>query len=86
VSNPEFPPRTNTQRLLPDNRTRLPGPGVDPLIGTPKDKAQRSIMGANPNKLDDVTDLKDKEWVVSRGGEYFFSPSIAALKNAPFTS
>jgi hypothetical protein len=31
-------------------------------------------------------DLGTTEWVVSKGGEYFFSPSIAALKTFASTA
>ncbi|KAF7541624.1 dyp-type peroxidase [Neopestalotiopsis clavispora] len=54
-----------------DANARIPQTAIDAL---------RSIVGANPSKLDAVTDLRGKDWVVSRGGEYFFSPSITALK------
>ncbi|KAH6653049.1 peroxidase TAP [Truncatella angustata] len=54
-------------------------PGFDPLIGVPLDNSQRDILGSDPKDL--TLPLKlEADWVVSRGGEYFFSPSISALK------
>jgi hypothetical protein len=37
------------------------------------------MSGTNPDKPSEMVELTE-EWVVSRGGEYFFSPSINALK------
>lgn len=55
-------------------------PGFDPLIGQAADPTSRTLSGTNkddPNKL-----LKlPAQWIINKGGEYFFTPSIPALKN-----
>jgi len=49
-------------------------PGLDPLIG----QGNRTLSGTDPNNP--LTELAMPDFVVSRGGEYFFSPSLKALK------
>nr|WAW38288.1 DyP-type peroxidase [Chondrostereum purpureum] len=52
-------------------------PGFDPIVGANKGKP-RSVSGLDVNNFDrDFTLVTD--FVVSRGGEYFFVPSISAL-------
>ncbi|KAF5353669.1 hypothetical protein D9758_008649 [Tetrapyrgos nigripes] len=56
-------------------------PGVDPIIGrVPNTAAEtpRDVSGTDPLDQAKVFSL-DVEFVVSRGGEYFFSPPISAL-------
>ncbi|KAH8102235.1 Dyp-type peroxidase [Cristinia sonorae] len=53
-------------------------PGFDPIIGQ-VNSGTRSMTGANPNAATASLQLPT-EWVVSKGGEYFFSPSLPALK------
>ncbi|KAK7451700.1 dye-decolorizing heme-containing peroxidase [Stygiomarasmius scandens] len=58
--------------------------GVDPIIGRQDGTAAdalRNITGTNPLDFDEVVTL-DIDFVVSRGGEYFFSPPISALSGA----
>ncbi|KAF8518402.1 fungal peroxidase [Hysterangium stoloniferum] len=53
-------------------------PGFDPIIGQNAGQA-RFVSGLNPQDANqDITLVND--FVQSRGGEYFFSPSISALK------
>lgn len=54
-------------------------PGFDPLIGVPLNNEEREMVGFDPTALEEDLDFT-AEWVISRGGEYFFSPSISALK------
>ncbi len=65
-------------------------PGIDPIIGqvpagntggsgVPNDPV-RTLSGVDPNRQGDETTLPNL-WVLPKGGEYFFSPSIPALKN-----
>ncbi|KAF9466754.1 hypothetical protein BDZ94DRAFT_1280704 [Collybia nuda] len=49
-------------------------PGLDPLIG----QGDRKLIGTDPNNPD--VELPMPEFVVSRGGEYFFSPSLKGLR------
>lgn len=54
-------------------------PGFDPITGQTNDLAFRTLSGTNPEDTDKDL-LLDEHWVVTKGGEYFFSPSIRALK------
>ena len=38
------------------------------------------MSGANPDSVATELDLGFQKWVVAKGGEYFFSPSILALR------
>ncbi|KAF9530789.1 DyP-type peroxidase [Crepidotus variabilis] len=64
---------------FPPGETTPETPGLDPIIGqgTPAD---RKMSGFNPDKPSDELAFDDL-WVVPRGGEYFFSPSIEGLKD-----
>ncbi|KAJ6554263.1 hypothetical protein B0H19DRAFT_1152998, partial [Mycena capillaripes] len=53
------------------------GVGVDPIIGALAG-AQRVIGGLDPTDSIKTTNLTT-DFVVSRGGEYFFSPSLSAI-------
>ncbi|KAJ7145035.1 dye-decolorizing peroxidase precursor [Mycena filopes] len=61
-----------------------PTVGVDPIIGT-VGGGPKNISGLDPlvfylNQTDPVHDVVlPRDFVVSRGGEYFFSPSLAGL-------
>lgn len=39
------------------------------------------MTGADPQNLAQTLDLGFDVWVVPKGGEYFFSPSIAVLRD-----
>ncbi|KAI1339968.1 Dyp-type peroxidase [Xylariaceae sp. FL0016] len=68
-----FPP--GKDKLTPPVAT----PGIDPIIGV---GTPRQMVGTDPDpKLSDQELDFTAEWVVSRGGGYFFSPSIPALKS-----
>lgn len=54
-------------------------PGFDPIIGQQSDLAIRTLSGTDPNNQTATLSLP-AEWVVPKGGEYFFSPSIPALR------
>ncbi|RYC54895.1 hypothetical protein CHU98_g11314 [Xylaria longipes] len=55
-------------------------PGIDPIIGVAQPGMKRQMVGANPQKPNETFEL-DQKWVIPRGGEYFFSPSLSALKS-----
>jgi len=71
VNTTTFPPKQN-----PDGSTL--SPGFDPLIGQAGSNT-RSMVGFDPKAQGNSLSLP-AEFVVSRGGEYFFVPSIRALK------
>jgi deferrochelatase/peroxidase EfeB len=69
-----FPPQHN---LIPS--TKNVNPGYDPLIGNSPTENKRVISGLYPQDLGKSEDMDD--FVIAKGGEYFFMPSIATLKN-----
>ncbi|KAF8584885.1 Dyp-type peroxidase [Ramaria rubella] len=57
--------------------TNFPVPGFDPIIGANEGKP-RNVQGLDPaNQTRNITLYTD--FVESRGGEYFFSPSLSAI-------
>ncbi|KAF2736410.1 Dyp-type peroxidase [Polyplosphaeria fusca] len=55
--------------------------GFDPIIGQKVDQSPpREMIGANGDNVSSPMKL-EAQWVNSKGGEYFFSPSIPTLKN-----
>lgn len=54
-------------------------PGFDPIIGQTSNQTIRTLSGTDPNNQGAELSLT-AEWVVPKGGEYFFSPSIPALR------
>jgi len=72
VNTTTFPPK----KTNPDGSPL--SPGFDPIIGQAGSKA-RSMVGFDPKAQQNSLALPD-EFVVARGGEYFFVPSITALK------
>ncbi|KAI1193587.1 hypothetical protein F5X97DRAFT_336665 [Nemania serpens] len=66
-----FPPKT-------DAVPPVSVPGIDPIIGV---GIPREMVGASPDPsaANQTMDFTAK-WVIPRGGEYFFSPSIPALR------
>lgn len=54
-------------------------PGFDPIVGQ-NNGGPRMVNGLNPAAPNQQINIL-AETVVSRGGEYFFSPSIQALLN-----
>ncbi|KIK54200.1 hypothetical protein GYMLUDRAFT_1024286 [Collybiopsis luxurians FD-317 M1] len=54
--------------------------GQDPIIGIAPEDGPRSVGGLDP--LDPTRDITmNQDFVISRGGEYFFSPSLSAIQN-----
>ncbi|KAJ8474877.1 dyp-type peroxidase [Pleurotus djamor] len=56
-------------------------PGFDAIIGQNGGGGIRQINGTNPSDPTTNITLPDATFVVPKGGEYFFVPSIAALKS-----
>jgi hypothetical protein len=52
---------------------------VDPILGQGPGR-DLGITGYDPNDPKAVLKL-DAEWIIPRGGEYFFSPSIKGLSD-----
>ena len=72
ANNPGFPPNKGT-------------PGFDPIIGQPGGAqpggpGPREMSGTNP-EMQAAKPLQLPSWVLAKGGEYFFAPSLPALKN-----
>ncbi|KAG8984138.1 hypothetical protein FRB90_005543, partial [Tulasnella sp. 427] len=75
------------QQLIPENPADLTtGPGYDPIIGARSEPVlnapngrTRFVRGQDPNNLNgSITVAQD--WIRPRGGEYFWVPSMDALK------
>lgn len=56
-------------------------PGFDPIIGVSPADDPRIMEGHIPDQERSILNLSTDLWVVPRGGEYFFSPSISALRD-----
>jgi Dyp-type peroxidase family len=59
-------------------------PGHDPLIGQLVDadnQGARTMTGADPGNTATTLDLGFQKWVIAKGGEYFFSPSVPVLRD-----
>jgi len=89
ADNPKFPPKPT----FPQPAGKLIG--IDPIIG--QQNVDPAALALDPTK-DDHVDIGSfpgeettpltvpQEFVVTRGGEYFFSPSLAALSSSKFSS
>ena len=88
ADNPTFPPKPTSkpaQQLI----------GIDPIIG--QQNVDPAALALDPTK-DDHVDIGSfpgqettpltvpQQFVIPRGGEYFFSPSLAALSSSKFSS
>ncbi|KAL9094069.1 MAG: hypothetical protein Q9165_003739 [Trypethelium subeluteriae] len=72
TASPPFPPKPGF--------TDAQGPGFDTIIGQAPGGGDRDIVLTRAGDPAGNLDLP-VEWVVTKGGEYFFSPSIPALKS-----
>ncbi|KAJ8514899.1 dyp-type peroxidase [Pleurotus djamor] len=79
VNSPAFPVNAVTS-LGPIPALDGVVPGFDPIIGQQTGGGPRQMSGTNPNDPTTNITLPMSPFVVPRGGEYFFSPSITALK------
>ncbi|THV05906.1 Dyp-type peroxidase [Dendrothele bispora CBS 962.96] len=64
--------------LAVDSNLKKIEPGLDSIIGQNADQA-RGVVGTDPAKPDGSISIP--RFIVPRGGEYFFSPSISALRD-----
>jgi len=55
------------------------GDGYDGIIGQ-NNNGPRTITGMDPENVTTELELPQQQFVVPRGGEYFFTPSMDALK------
>jgi Dyp-type peroxidase family len=67
----------NNDAFPPGKPVKLPG--FDPIIGQASNPSSRTLSGTDPSSQSTELALP-AQWVVPKGGEYFFSPSIPALK------
>ncbi|EIN07199.1 peroxidase TAP [Punctularia strigosozonata HHB-11173 SS5] len=65
----------SNSQIFPPAKLDL-SPGFDPLIGQ-NSGGTRTAGGLNP--YDQTRDYVLKDFIVSRGGDYFFSPSLSAI-------
>lgn len=65
---------------FPPFKTAVANPGFDAIIGQTNGDVPRSIVGTDPNNQSANLTLPT-EWVVPKGGEYFFTPSIPVLSS-----
>ncbi|KAB8294323.1 hypothetical protein EYC80_009741 [Monilinia laxa] len=73
ASNHHFPDRK-------DNFAGEHGPGIDAIVGQRLDHHPPRSIGLPDGKEPTEARVALDRWVVQRGGEYFFSPGINALK------
>ncbi|KAK4695719.1 hypothetical protein P7C71_g2086, partial [Lecanoromycetidae sp. Uapishka_2] len=66
-------------QTFPPKQPEVPLPGFDPIIGQDANPTARTLVGTDPSSQATSLPLP-QQWVVPKGGEYFFSPSISALK------
>ena len=69
-----FPPGPNGSGIP------VPEVGFDPIIGQTNSGERRFMSGTDPRNQHATLDLPE-EWVISKGGEYLFTPSISALRD-----
>lgn len=72
---------TFIQQFWANNKTfRFEGGGVDAVMGQTNDEAQVDMLGLFPQDANRPLPLPGiNRFVVPKGGEYFFSPSLKAL-------
>ncbi|GAA5952862.1 hypothetical protein JCM21900_004246 [Sporobolomyces salmonicolor] len=74
--------RLNNSFFPPANAAKILSPGVDLIAGQGTDKGVRTAQGIKPGNAQDLANkVNAPPFVVPRGGEYFFVPSIPGLKH-----
>jgi deferrochelatase/peroxidase EfeB len=69
---------------FPDNKTDFvgeDGPGSDAIVGQRRKFYPRRSIGLPSENEGSKVRMPLDSWVVNKGGEYFFAPSILALRN-----
>ncbi|KIK63492.1 hypothetical protein GYMLUDRAFT_241962 [Collybiopsis luxurians FD-317 M1] len=75
ANNPSF--HTSFLTNLPPSANSV---GQDPIIGVASGGGARSSGGLDPLNTAKATSI-NQNFVISRGGEYFFTPSLSAIQN-----
>ncbi|GAA5890768.1 hypothetical protein JCM5296_004835 [Sporobolomyces johnsonii] len=74
--------RLNNSFFPPANAAKILSPGIDLIAGQGTDKGVRTAQGIKPGNSQDLANkVSAPPFVVPRGGEYFFVPSIPGLKH-----
>ncbi|KAG9247919.1 DyP-type peroxidase [Calycina marina] len=68
ANNADFPPKTITS-------------GFDTIVGVSPAGVPRTMVGADPDDAATSLDLTTDLFVVPRGGDYFFAPSVSAIRD-----
>ncbi|CAG8908650.1 unnamed protein product [Penicillium egyptiacum] len=69
---------------FPDRKTNFvgdDGPGIDAIVGQRKDHHPPRSIGLPDGKYPTEARMPLESWVIQRGGDYFFVPSISTLNN-----
>jgi hypothetical protein len=69
---------------FPDRKTHFvggDGPGIDAFVGQRLDHHPPRSIGLPDGKYPTEARMPLDSWVVQRGGDYFFTPSLSALQN-----
>ncbi|KAJ5465628.1 Dyp-type peroxidase [Penicillium desertorum] len=69
---------------FPDRKTNFvggQGPGIDAFVGQRLDHHPERSIGLPDGKFPTEARMPLESWVIQRGGDYFFVPSISTLKN-----
>ncbi|KAJ5872484.1 Dyp-type peroxidase [Penicillium soppii] len=69
---------------FPDRKSNFvggEGPGIDAIVGQRLDHHPPRSIGLPDGKFPTEARMPLESWVIQKGGEYFFAPSLSALEN-----
>lgn len=72
-----------SNHYFPDRKTTFvggEGPGIDAIVGQRLDHHPPRTIGLPDGQMPSVARMPLESWVVQKGGDYFFTPSLSALK------